>query len=148
MNIKIVFLLISISLCSTLLAQSDTSKSNAGSATFTRVSRHQDYGLSVTKLILDMGEGVLINQKDITDDLFTVNGSGNSGKSVSKIKDISVTDNFGDVVESGRYITISLDFGIDADSSGSISYIVILNKDMGLYNEGAQFIQKGRTIRR
>lgn len=148
MNKKIVFLLVLFFIGSNLSAQPDTKKSNTSSGTYTRVSKHKDYGLIVTRLILDMGEGSVINEREITEDLFTINGLETSGKSDVKIKAIAVTDNFGDSADSGRYVTIDLDFGLDTDSSGGISYIVILNKDLGIYHKGAQFLQKGRTIRR
>jgi hypothetical protein len=143
---KILFLLILFFISSALFAQPDTASSNTG--TFTRISKHQDYGLSVTRLVLDLGEGSTINEKDFSGDTFTVTGSNNSGKFVSKIKGMTISDVFGDAVESGRYVTIDLDFGLETDSGGGDSYTVTLNKDLGNYHKGTQFTQKGQTKRR
>jgi hypothetical protein len=147
MNKFIVLLLFQYLMCPTLFAQADTSKLTADSGTYTRISKHGDYGLAVTRLILDLGEGSVIKETDITEGLFTVNVSENSAKSGIKIKGIMVTDRFGDSADSGQYVTIDLDFGL-TDTSGNNSYTVILNKDLGSYHKGSQFMQKGRTIRR
>ncbi len=144
----IVFMLIQFFICSTLSAQTDTGKSNTDSGTFTKVLKHQDYGLSITRLILDLGEGSVINKNDIMEDLFAVSLSPDTGKSAVRIKGIAVTDRFGDPVDSDRYVTIDLDFGLEADSGFGDSYTVTLNKDLGIYRKGTQFLQKGRTIRR
>jgi hypothetical protein len=148
MNKKIVLFLFSFFISSALFAQPGTASSDAGAGTFTRISKHQDYGLSVTRLVLDIGEGSIINEKDISGDTFTVIGSNSTGKSIAKIKGIAVTDVFGDTVEAGRYVTIDLDFGLETDSEGSISYTVTLNKDLGMHHKGALFTQKGQTKRR
>jgi hypothetical protein len=141
-------LLILFFISSALFAQSDTANSNKDTGTFIRISKHQDYGLSLTRLVLDLGEESKINEKDISGDTFTVAGSNNTGKSIAKIKSIAVTDVFGDAAESGRYVTIDLDFGLETDSGGGDSYTVTLNKDLGIYLKGTQFTQKGQTKRR
>lgn len=135
-------------ICSALFAQTDTGMSNAGPGTFTRVLKNQDYGLSITRLILDLGDGSVISKKDIREEAFTVTLSPDTDKSAVRIKGIAVTDKFGDAVESGRYVTIDLDFGLDADISMGSTYIVTLSQDMGNLNKGTQFFQKGRTIRK
>jgi hypothetical protein len=148
MNKILVFLVIPFFISSALFAQSDAANSNKDKGTFTRISKHQDYGLSLTRLVLDFGEGSIINEKDISGDTLTVTGSNKSGKTVTKIKGITVTDVFGDAVESGRYVTIDLDFGLETDSGGGDSYTVTLNKELGNYLNGTQFIQQGQTKRR
>ncbi|GEM_PF-2781510 len=148
MSRMIVFMLIQFFICSTLFAQTDTGSSDANSGTFTGVLKHQDYGLSIIRLILDMGDGSLLNGKDVKEEAFTVSPTPDKGKSALRIKGIAVTDKFGDAVDSGRYITIDLDFGLDADMSMGPSYIVTLNQDLGIFKKGTKFFQKGRTIRR
>ncbi|MBN1904500.1 MAG: hypothetical protein JW927_05320 [Deltaproteobacteria bacterium] len=148
MNKIMVFTLILFIICSTLFAQTDTGKSNTASGTFTRILKNQDYGLSITRLILDLGEGSAINKNDIREDLFIVSLSPDTDKSAVRVKGIAVTDKFGDAVDSDRYVTIDLDFGLDADMSMGSSYIVTLNQDLGIFIKGSQFIQKGRTIRK
>ncbi|NLA75743.1 MAG: hypothetical protein GX846_09800 [Deltaproteobacteria bacterium] len=147
MNKKTVLLLILVFISSIISAQQHSAGfKDAG--TFLRISKQQDYGLSVTRLIIDLGEDSIINEKDILADTFTVTGTTDSGKPAPKIKGINVTDVFGDKVESGRYVTIDLDFGLETDSDTGSSYLVTLNQDIGAFKKGAQFLQKGRTIRR
>jgi hypothetical protein len=141
----IVFMLIQFFICPTLFARSDT---DTYTGAFTRILKKQDYGLSITRLILDMGEGSMVNEKDISKEMFTVTVLPDAGKSAVRIKGIAVTDKFGDAVDPGRYITIDLDFGLDADMSMESSYIVTLNQDLGILKKGVQFFQKGRIIRR
>jgi len=148
MNKIMVFMLIQFIICFAVSAQTDAVRSNTDSGTFTRVLKNQDYGLSITRLILDLGDVAVINKNDIREDLFTVSLSPDTGKSAVRIKGIAVTDKFGDAVDSGRYITIDLDFGLDADMSMASSYIVTLNRDLGILKKGSQFFQKGRTIRK
>lgn len=144
----IVLMLIQFIMCSTLSAQTDTGIPNTDTGTFTRILKNQDYGLSITRLILDLGDGSVINKNDIKEDLFTVSISPDKEKPAVRIKGIAVTDKFGDAVDSGRYITIDLDFGLDADMSEGSSYIVTLNQDLGIFKKGVQFFQKGRAIRK
>lgn len=133
---------------SALSSRPDKNISDAESGTFTRVSKHQDYGLTLTSLILDMGEGSMLLEKDLSKDMFTVRGLNEKERIILNIKDVSVTDSSGYAVEAGHYITIDLDFSLEADFTGGSSYIVILNKDLGKYRKGTQFTQKGRTVRR
>ena len=116
--------------------------------TFTRISKHQDYGLTITRLVVDLGEGSAVTMKDLTEGSFEVLGNNKSDKVIRNIKGLSVTDNKGDIVESGRYVTIDLDFGFDSDADNAYVYVVTLNKDLGKYVKGTKFVQKGRTLRK
>ena len=115
---------------------------------FTRISKHQDYGLTVTRLVVDLGEGTTVTLKDLSNDTFNVTGINKSGEVSRDIKGVSITDQAGDSVESGRYVTIDLDFGFDSDSANAYFIVVALNKDMGKYTKGTRFIQHGRTLRK
>ena len=116
--------------------------------TFTRISKHQDYGLTVTRLVVDLGEGAAVTIKDLPEGSFEVLGVNKSDKVIRTIKGLSVTDNKGDIVESGRYVTIDLDVGFDSDADSAYTCIVTLNMDLGKYSKGAKFIQQGRTLRK
>jgi len=116
--------------------------------TFTRISKHQDYGLTVTRLVVDLGEGSAITIKDLPEGSFEVLGVNKSEKVIRTIKGLSVTDNKGDSVASGRYVTIDLDVGFDSDADNAYTCIVTLDIDLGKYTKGAIFVQKGRTLRK
>ena len=120
----------------------------AESGTFTRISKHQDYGLTITRLVVDLGEGAVISRADLTEGLFEVLGTNKSDRVARSVKALSVTDNKGYDVASGRYVTIDLDFGFDSDAGNAYVYTVTLKKDLGKYTEGSEFFQKGRTLRR
>lgn len=129
----------------------DTTAENTadpGTGTFTRISKHQDYGLTITRLVVDLGEGSVVTKKDLTEGLFEVLGTNKSDKVTRNIKALSVTDNKGYDVASGRYVTIDLDFGFDSDTDNAYVYSVTLNRDLGQYLKGTEFVQKGRTLRR
>ena len=115
---------------------------------FTRISKTKDYGLTVTRLVVDLGEGSKITEKDLDKDTFKVTGFNKSNKVTRDIKGLSVTDRRGNNVESGSHVTIDLDFGFDADPANAYFLVVTLNKDMGKYHKGTRFIQQGRTLRR
>ena len=115
---------------------------------FTRISQHEDYGLTVTRLVVDLGEGSVITGKDLTEDTFKVMGINKSTETGRTIKNLSVTDKEGNEVASGSHVTIDLDFGFDSDSSNAYFIVVTLNKDLGKYHKGAKFIQQGRTLRK
>lgn len=115
---------------------------------FTRISKTKDYGLTVTRLVVDLGEGAIITEKDLAKDAFKVVGFNKSNEVIRDIKKLSVTDGRGYDVESGSHVTIDLDFGFDADSANAFFLVVTLNKDLGKYSEGTIFIQHGRTLRR
>ena len=115
---------------------------------FTRISKTKDYGLTITRLVVDLGEGSKITKKDLTKDTFKVIGVNKSNKVSRDIKGLSVTDRRGYDVETGSHVTIDLDFGFDSDSANAYFLIVTLNKDMGKYHKGTRFIQQGRTLRR
>ena len=116
--------------------------------TFTRISKNQDYGLTITRLVIDLGEGSTVTGKDVLNEPFKVTGFNKSSKVLRDIKNILITDRKGDGAESGRYVTIDLDFGFDTDSENAYFLIVTLNKDMGRYHKGKKFIQDGRTLRK
>ena len=115
---------------------------------FTRISKTKDYGLTVTRLVVDLGEGAIITQKDLTKDTFKVLGFNKSSKVTRDIKGLSITDSKGYDIESGSHVTIDLDFGFDTDSSNAYFIVVTLNNDLGKYRTGKRFIQHGRTLRR
>lgn len=115
---------------------------------FTRISKTKDYGLTVTRLVVDLGEDSTVTEKDLTKDTFKVIGLNKSNKVSRDIKGLSVTDRRGYDVESGSHVTIDLDFGFDADSANAYFLVVSLNKDIGKYRKGTRFIQHGRTLRR
>ena len=115
---------------------------------FKRISKTKDYGLTVTRLVVDLGEGSRVFEKDLTKGMFTVFGLNKSKKVTRNIAGLLVTDKQGYTIESGNYVTIDLDFGFDSDPSNAYSYVVMLNKDLGKYNKGKKFIQHGRTIRK
>lgn len=115
---------------------------------FTRISKTKDYGLTVTRLVIDLGENSKLTEKDLTKDIFKVTGFNKSSKVIREIKGLSITDRRGYEVESGSHITIDLDFGFDADSENEYFLLVTLNKDTGKYHKGTGFIQHGRTLRR
>lgn len=115
---------------------------------FTRISKHQDYGLTVTRLVVDLGKGSVVSDNDLTKDTFKVIGINRSNRVIRNIKAVAVTDRAGYDVETGNYVTVDLDFGFDADPSNAYSYIVVLNKDLGQCKKGKKFIQHGRTLRR
>ena len=119
-----------------------------GMGTFTRISRHQDYGLTVTRLVVDLGEGSMVSGKDLTKGTFEVIGINKSNKVIRNITGLSVTDKEGNTIEEGSHVTIDLDFGFDSDTSNAYTYIVILNKDLGMYKKGKRFIQHGRILRK
>jgi len=121
---------------------------HSGMGSFTLMLKRKDYGLAVTRLILDLGESSAIIGKEISEPFFQVVDINKSGKGVQNITGLSVTDRQGYTVESGRYVTIELDFVMDPESATASFYIVTLNKDLGKYKEGTKFIQQGRTIRR
>ena len=116
--------------------------------TFTRISKHKDYSLTVTRLVVDLGEGSGISEKDLTKDSFEVTGLNKSNKVIRNITGLSVTDKNGDIIESGSHVTVDLDFGFDADPSNAYSYIVELKKDLGKYKTGKRFIRHGRILRK
>jgi hypothetical protein len=140
------FFCISFFLAASLSAQPGQNGPDPG--TFTRISKHQDYGLTITRLVVDLGEGSAVMPKDLTEGSFEVSGSNKSDKVVRNIKEMSVTDRKGYIVTSGRYVTIDLDFGFDSDADNAYTYIVTLNKDLGKCGKGTKFVQKGRTLRR
>lgn len=140
------FLFLSLFFSVSLLAQ--PAQKGPDSGTFTRISKHQDYGLTITRLVVDLGEGTVITMKDLTEGLFEVLGSNKSDSVVRNITGLSVTDRKGEIVTSGRYVTIDLDFGFDSDADNAYSYTVTLKKDLGKYIEGSEFVQKGRTLRK
>lgn len=164
--IKILFFLfLSFFLCTTVSAQpilkgpsaqklfadnaaniDDANDSEKG--TFARISKKKDYGLTITRIVVDLGEGSVVTPKDLTEGLFGVMGGNTSDKDIQNITGVSVTDHKGDSVESGRYVTIDLDFGFDSDADNTNFYIVTLNTDLGKYAEGTKFFQQGRTLRK
>lgn len=115
---------------------------------FTKISKTKDYGLTVTRLVIDLGDGSAVTEKDVAKDTFKVVGFNKSNKVSLDIKALSITDRRGYDLESGRYVTIDLDFGFDADSANACFLVVAMNKDMGKYHKGTRFIQHGRTLRR
>lgn len=121
---------------------------STGIGTFTRISQKKDYALTVTRLILDLGENSIVTNKDLTEDTFEVLGINKSDKTTRNIRSLSVTDKRGYTTESGRYVTIDLDFGFDTDAENAYVYTVLLNKDLGEYMKSTEFIQQGRTLRR
>ncbi|MFC1495301.1 hypothetical protein ACFL6W_08475 [Thermodesulfobacteriota bacterium] len=126
----------------------ETNSSNpTGTGSFTLLLKRKDYGLTVTRLILDFGE-VSLTGKDITENTFKVVDINKSDEGIQLITSISITDRQGYDAESGRYVTVELDFSLDPDSGKKPFYVVTLNKDLGKYKKGAKFIQKGRTVRR
>lgn len=127
----------------------DTNDSNpAEMGTFTRISQKKDYALTVTRLVLDLGENSIVTNKDLTEGIFEVLGINKSDKTIRNISSLSVTDKRGFTTESGRYITINLDFAFDTDAENAYIYTVLLNKDLGEYMKSTEFIQQGRTLRR
>lgn len=122
--------------------------SPAGKGSFTLMLKNKDYGLSITRLILDLGESAAITGKEISESSFRVVDINKSGKGIQNITGVSVTDSRGYAVESGRYATIDLDFVMDPASVTASFYIVTINKDLGIYKKGTKFIQKGRTVRK
>lgn len=123
-----------------------TDATHARTGYYTRISQHKDYALTMTRLVVDLGEGAVVTNKDLTKGIFKVLCINKSDKTIRNITGLSVTDKEGYPVESGRYVTIDLDFSFDADSENAYSYIVTLNKDLGKYSKGSKFIQQGRTI--
>ena len=119
-----------------------------GKGSFTLMLKQKDYGLSITRLILDLGKNTVITGEEISKTYFQVVDINKSGSGVQNITGVSVTDRQGYTVDSGRYVTVDLDFVMDPDSVTASFYIVTLNKDLGNYKKGAKFIQKGRTIRK
>ncbi len=115
---------------------------------FTRISKHKDYGMAITRLVVDLGKDSIITEKDLTGGTFKVIGINKSNKAVRNIKALSVTDRQGYDIDSGNHVTIDLDFGFDADPSNASFLVVTLNRDMGKYPEGTRFIQHGRTLRK
>ena len=128
------------------LEDADNSNTDV-TGSFTLLLKRKDYGLTATRLILDFGEKSLMRE-DITENSFKVVDVNKSDDGVQLITGFSVTDRQGYVVETGRYITIDLDFVMDPDSVTAAYYIVTLNKDLGKYRAGTEFTQKGRTVRR
>jgi glyoxylase-like metal-dependent hydrolase (beta-lactamase superfamily II) len=124
----------------------DSIRSRFGS--FTLISKHQDYGLTVTRLILDLGEGAVVTGKDLTEGIFEVRDIKISDEGIRTVTGLSVTDKEGHAVESGRYVTIDLDYGFDVDSENAYFYIVTLKTDLGRYRKGIKFIQQGDTVRK
>lgn len=114
---------------------------------FTLLLKRKDYGLTATRLILDFAEKSLTS-KDIAENTFEVVDVNKSDDGIQNITGFSITDRQGYSVETGRYITIDLDFVMDPDSVTASYYIVTINKDLGKFKKGSKFIQKGRTIRR
>jgi hypothetical protein len=119
-----------------------------GAGTFTRISQHKDYSLTITRLVIDLGKGSAVTMKDLTEGLFKVIGTNKSNEVIRNIKAMTVTDNKGYDVVSGRYVTIDLDFGFDSDADNAYVYTVVLNKDLGKYKKGAKFVRKGRILRK
>ncbi len=119
-----------------------------GMGSFTLMLKQKDYGLALTRLILDLGKNSLITGKEISKNSFQVIDSNKSNNGVQNITGVSITDRQGYAVEAGRYVTIDLDYVMDPNSVKASYYIVTLNKDLGKYKKGSRFIQKGRTIRK
>lgn len=142
------FLFLSFILCDTLSAQPANDDVAPETGTFTRISKNKDYGLSITRIVVDLGEGSVVTQKDLSEGVFEVKGGNTADKDIRDITGLSVTDKKGDIVDSGRYVTIDLDFGFDSDANNINFYIVVLCKDLGKYTKGTKFIQQGRTLRK
>ena len=121
--------------------------SPAATGSFTLLLKRKDYGLTATRLILDFGEKSLTGE-DITENTFKVIDINKSDDGIQNITGFSITDRQGYTVETGRYVTIDLDFVMDPDSVTASYYIVTINKNLGAYKKGSKFIQKGRTVRR
>jgi hypothetical protein len=115
---------------------------------FTLMIKRKDYGLSETKLILDLSKGSEIASKDFTEESFRVVDTKKSGDGIQDIRGVSVTDRQGYELKTGHYVTINLDFVMDPDLVTAGNYVVTLNEDLGNFKKGTRFIQKGRTIRR
>lgn len=122
--------------------------SDSDTGTFARISKNQDYGLTITRLIVDLGEGTVIDMKELQEGVFKVLGVNKTEKVFRNITSLSVTDKNGYMTTSGRYVAIDLDFGFDSDADNAYTYIVTLNEDLGNYSKDSIFVQKGRTLRR
>lgn len=142
------FLFLSFFLVCTLSAQPANDGVVPEMGTFTRISKNKDYGLIITRIVVDLGEGSAVTIKDLPKGSFEVMGGNTPDKDIRNITTLSVTDNKGYSVESGRYVTIDLDFGFDSDADNANFFIVALNKDLGEYTKGTKFIQQGRTLRK
>lgn len=116
--------------------------------TFARISKHQDYGLTITRLVVDLGEGAAVTVKDLSKGLFEVSGTHSSNTVIRTITAMTVTDGKGNAVPSGRYVTVDLDVGFDSDADNAYRYTVKVNRNLGKYSKGTRFIQKGRTLRK
>ncbi len=115
---------------------------------FTRISKLKDYGMTITRLVVDLGEESSVSAEDISEGIFQVTGLGKTNTKNPNIKKLSVTDKRGFEKNAGRYVTIDLDFGFDSDPTNAYTYIVTLNKDLGKNKKGKKFKQYGRTLRR
>jgi predicted peptidase len=136
---------------------------------FTLVAEPQDYGLTVTRLIVDLGDGAVVTKTDLTQGAFEVTGSNMSDKGPRTVTGLSVVDKDGKAVDSSRYVAIELEYGYDyahstkekglatvtgkngsriAESGNAYSYELILKKDLGKYTKGSKFTQQGQTVKK
>jgi hypothetical protein len=151
------FLFFSVFLCAALSAQpvqkgatAESALTSAGpeTGTFTRISQHKDYALTVTRLVVDLGEGAAVTMKELPEGSFEVVGTNKTEKVARNIRALSVTDKKGEAVDSSRYVTIDLDFGFDSDADNAFTYVVTLKRDLGKFTKGAEFLQKGHILRK
>jgi predicted peptidase len=135
---------------------------------FTLVAEPQDYGLTVTRLLVDLGDGAAVTKKDLNNGDFEVTGSNMADKGPRKVTGLSVVDKDGKDADTGRYVAVELEYGYDyahsskenglstqtgkngsriAESGNDYSYEVTLSKDLGKYSKGTKFIQAGKPVK-